>query len=144
MFAALVPELYVTDYARSLYFYTTKLGFAVSYTRPTENFAYLDREGAQLMIEQPGERVWLRGDLAFPYGRGINLQIATFDVQGMWQSLTGGAEIILPLETRTYRRKSDVVEVRQFVIADPDGYLLRFSEAIGTRPIRPVDPPASP
>jgi hypothetical protein len=39
---------------------------------------------------------------------------------------------------------------RQFVVADPDGYLLRFHEALGTRPAaepgfsRPAPPRARP
>ena len=70
-FNRLVPELYCSDFERSLAFYTETLGFAVSYARSEERFAFLDREGAQIMIEQPGDdgRAWLAGELAYPYGR---------------------------------------------------------------------------
>jgi catechol 2,3-dioxygenase-like lactoylglutathione lyase family enzyme len=49
----LVPELVCSDLARSLDFYVGVLGFAVVYERTEERFAYLEREGAELMLEQP-------------------------------------------------------------------------------------------
>jgi hypothetical protein len=33
-------------------------------------------------------------------------------------------------EVRTYRTGAGAVTVRQFLVQDPDGYLLRFSEAL--------------
>ena len=85
-FNRLVPELYCSDFERSLSFYTKTLGFAVRYARPEERFAFLDREGAQIMIEQPGDdgRAWLAGELAYPYGRGINLEIEVSDVAALF------------------------------------------------------------
>ena len=59
--AKLVPELYCSDFERSLRFYVEILGFRILYDRPEEKFAYLDREGAELMIEQPAGRRWLTG-----------------------------------------------------------------------------------
>jgi catechol 2,3-dioxygenase-like lactoylglutathione lyase family enzyme len=73
--AKLVPELYCSDFKNSLRFYVELLGFRILYDRPEEKFAYLDREGAELMIEQPAGRRWLTGELTRPFGRGINLQI---------------------------------------------------------------------
>ena len=40
--------------------------------------------------------------------------------------------IVLAPETKTYQRRDDAITVRQFVVADPDGYLLRFSEVTAT------------
>ena len=133
--AALVPELYVSDVAASLDFYTRLLGFTVRYARADEGFAYLERDGAELMIEQPGSgRAWLVGSLEHPYGRGISLQIATRDVVRLYETLESTAEIVQPIERKTYARSRDSIEVDQFVIADPDGYLLRFSEVIAVIP----------
>jgi catechol 2,3-dioxygenase-like lactoylglutathione lyase family enzyme len=50
--AALVPELYVSDLDASLTFYA-RFGFVVRYARPAERFAYLAREEAELMLEEP-------------------------------------------------------------------------------------------
>ena len=54
----LVPELYCAQLARSLQFYVEVLGFEVLYTRLEESFAYLHREGAELMLEEPRGRVF--------------------------------------------------------------------------------------
>lgn len=134
---ALVPELYVSDIGRSRRFYTGVLGFAVLYERPEERFAYLDREGVALMLEQPADpaRTWLAGPLEPPYGRGINLQIAVADLGPLHAAaLAAGALLLLPLEERWYRRDSMLLGQRQFVLQDPDGYLLRFCQDLGSRP----------
>ena len=55
----LVPELDVVDLARSLRFYVGVLGFRVLFERPAERFAYLERDGAELMVQEaagPGRR----------------------------------------------------------------------------------------
>ncbi|HEY5272374.1 MAG TPA: VOC family protein [Acidimicrobiales bacterium] len=129
--ARLVPELYCTDFDRSLAFYTVTLGFRVVYERRNSRFAFLEREGAQVMIEEPTEpdRVLLAAELAFPLGRGVNLQIEVGDVVELHNSvLASGAPVFLELEEREYQRLEDAVRVRQFVVQDPDGYLLRFSQ----------------
>lgn len=133
---SLVPELYVSDFDYSLEFYTAVLGFRVGYARPTEKFAYLEREDAALMIEQPIGRTWLAGPLEKPYGRGVNLQIGVTSADTLHRAVQAAGVVTLQsLEQRDYGRAADMVTVRQFVIADPDGYLLRFSETIGARPI---------
>ena len=53
--ARLVPELYCSDLERSLRFYTGILGFSVRFARPETRFAYLEREGAEIMIEAPND-----------------------------------------------------------------------------------------
>ncbi len=44
-----------------------------------------------------------------------------------------GYPLYLPLEEKWYRKGETEVGNRQFVVADPDGYLLRFYEDLGTR-----------
>ncbi|MGE0715168.1 MAG: bleomycin resistance protein [Alphaproteobacteria bacterium] len=134
----LVPELYCRDIDRSLAFYTGVVGFAVRYARPEQRFAYLERDGAELMLEQTVEadRTWLAGPLEYPYGRGINLQIAAADVDALHTAaLAAGARILVPLEERWYRAGAREVGQRQFVVLDPDGYLLRFQQGLGSREI---------
>ncbi|MGO4722689.1 MULTISPECIES: bleomycin resistance protein [unclassified Inquilinus] len=133
----LVPELYVSEIGRSLGFYTGVLGFAVRYDRPEERFAWLDRDGAALMLEQPVDagRTWLAGPLEPPYGRGVNLQIEVADVDALHAAvLAAEAPLVLPLEERWYRRDDGETGNRQFVVRDPDGYLLRFFQDLGSRP----------
>jgi lactoylglutathione lyase len=50
--AKLVPEFVCSNFAESLRFYIELLGFRVLYSRPEERFGYLERDGAELMIEQ--------------------------------------------------------------------------------------------
>lgn len=134
-FARLVPELIVSDIGSSVEFYTRLLGFDVMFDRPEERFAYLDRQGAQLMLEQPTNRSFLLGDLQFPYGRGMNLQIEVDDLDALYDSVVkAGGRLALPLEEKWYGVGDDSFGQRQFVVADPDGYLLRFCQ--------PADAPA--
>ena len=136
MSARLVPELCCRDFARSLAFYTDLLGFSVSYQRPEERFAYLDREGASVMIEQSVGRAFLAAPPEYPYGRGVNFQIEVGDVTGLYDRvLAAGSEIYLPLEEKWYRRGTEEVGNHQFIVLDPDGYLLRFCQSLGARPL---------
>ena len=132
--APLVPELVVADFARSLDFYTGVLGFRVLYGRPQERFVYLEREGAQIMLEQPTDRAWITGVLEPPFGRGINLQIGCSDATALRDRCRDhGLSLFMDLEEVWYRRDAILLGCRQFLVQDPDGYLLRFSESIGAR-----------
>jgi catechol 2,3-dioxygenase-like lactoylglutathione lyase family enzyme len=131
-----VPELDVADLARSLSFYVDVLGFSVRFERPEERFAYLTRGPVHLMLEQadgPGRR-FLTAPLEYPFGRGMNLQIEVPDVDHLHtQASSAGAAIYIPLEERWYRKRDEEVGNRQFVVVDPDGYLLRFFSSLGRR-----------
>lgn len=134
----LVPELYVRDFDRSLAFYRERVGFGVLYMRPEERFAFLEREDAQLMIEQPvdPERRWETAELAPPFGRGINFQIRVGDVDALHATLHA-AEVpfYMDMEEKWYRRDEELLGNRQFLVQDPDGYLLRFYQDLGTKPV---------
>ena len=133
----MVPEIYCSDYESSLAFYLGVIGFVIVYERPDERFAYLDLGGAELMIEQTVDpsRTLVAGDLIQPYGRGLNLQITVDSVDLIHTRVVGaGRPIFLPIEERWYRRAEVEMGQRQFVAADPDGYLLRFCESLGERP----------
>ncbi|MSQ61171.1 MAG: VOC family protein [Dehalococcoidia bacterium] len=134
-FAKLVPELYCSEIEQSLAFYVGTLGFVVVYARPEERFAFLEREGAQIMIEQPTERTLLAAEFVHPFGRGINLQIEVSDVVSLYAIVQAAASLInLPLEDKWYRRDAELMGNRQFVVQDPDGYLLRFFQDLGAKP----------
>ena len=132
---AMVPELAVTDWRNSRRFYCDVLGFKVEYERPDEGFSYLSRGQAELMIDQLGVgRDFDNGHLPrnHPFGRGVNLQIRTEGVRNLQEALLlNGIGLFLRLEDRWYRVGTSETGNRQFVVADPDGYLLRFYEEIG-------------
>jgi len=135
----LIPELDVLDLNRSLNFYTEIIGCKILFQRDEERFAFLEYEGAQFMLEEaagPGRR-FRTAPLEYPYGRGVNFQIQSSDVKSLYhRSLKSGSPIIIPLEERWYRKDDQELGNRQFVIADPDGFLMRFFTDLGVRPLR--------
>jgi catechol 2,3-dioxygenase-like lactoylglutathione lyase family enzyme len=134
---ALVPELAVSDWQKSRAFYCDLIGFHVVYERPEEGFTYMALGEAQLMIDQIGAgRTFDQKDAPaeFPFGRGMNLQISVPSLQPILARLErAGIALYLPLEEKWYRRGATEVGNRQFVVADPDGYLLRPFESLGER-----------
>ena len=134
---ALVPELYVTDFKKSLHFYTKILGFNIDYQREEEGFAFLSLGKAQIMIDQVGEgRTWHTGAFEYPLGRGINLQIKVEDIANLYQKLQENDVLIfLEMEEKWYRKNNKEVGNKQFLVQDPDGYLLRFAQDLGEREI---------
>jgi catechol 2,3-dioxygenase-like lactoylglutathione lyase family enzyme len=134
--AKLVPELDVTDLDVSRTFYVELLRFSVAWERREERFVYLECGEAQLMLEEaagPGRR-FRTAPLERPFGRGVNLQIQVDDVDAVyWRLLSAGHVPLVPMEERWYRTGAAFRGNRQFVIADPDGYLLRLFTPLGVR-----------
>lgn len=72
--------------------------------------------------------------LEYPFGRGMNLQIEVADVDTLYSHVQqAGLAVAIPLEERWYRQAETEAGSRQFVMADPDGYLLRFFNDLGRR-----------
>ena len=133
-FLPLVPELYISDYQKSIHFYVDLIGFKVEYSRPSPRFAFLSYQGSQLMIQElmPGETE--REKLEYPYGRGINFQIETTSVAKIINSLENdNYPLRRGIKDNWYRNGDIEYGCREILVNDPDGYLLRFSEDIGTR-----------
>ncbi|WOF23972.1 VOC family protein [Microbacterium betulae] len=130
---ALVPELLVADVEKSVDFWCGLCGFAIDYRREEEGFASISSGSAHVMLEQQGVgRNWITASLERPLGRGINLQITVPDVAPILSSLREvGYPLFLEPETKLYRTDRGDVGVRQFLVADPDGYLIRFQAALG-------------
>lgn len=136
-FNALIPEFAVADIAASLEFYVGRLGFTLEYERPEEGFAFLSLGRAQLMLDQIGlGRTFETAALEPPLGRGCNLQIAVSgeELEAMQHALvSAGTAFFLPLEEKWYAQGDIELGQRQFAVADPDGYLLRFACDLGSR-----------
>jgi len=136
----LIPELCCSNIKISLAFYTDVLGFEIQYQREEEGFAMLQRQGSHIMLDEISQkrkgmkRVWLSGLLEKPFGRGINFQIKTSNVDALYSNIQqSGANVFLPLEEKWYRVNDIDVGNRQFIVLDPDGYMLRFVEDLGSR-----------
>ena len=140
----MVPELLVSALDASLRFWCGLCDFTVAYDRPENRFAYLDRAGRQVMLEEamaPGRR-WMVGPLERPFGRGVNFQITVDDTAPILASLNAaGWPLFQALEEVWYRAGVSETGVRQFLVQDPDGYLVRFSQGLGLRPSTTSDLP---
>lgn len=132
----LVPEMIVSDIGISLKFYCEVLGFHVEYERPENGFAFISYNGSQLMLEQDDHKYspWRVEPLEKPYGRGVNLSIECPDVVALAKALTlSGYQLRKPIETCWYRSNKSLVGESNFLVLDPDGYLLRFAQALGKK-----------
>ena len=133
----LIPELMCTDAKKSIAFYTDVLGFTILYQREKEGFAMLERQGSQIMLDEwdrNNKRSWFAGPLEAPFGRGMNLEMGTDDVDSLYARVQkSGATMFLPIEEKWYRADDMYLGCRQFIVLDPDGYLLRFAQSLGTR-----------
>ncbi len=138
--ATMVPELLVSDLSASRRFWCGLCGFTVAYERPEDRFLYLDRAGCQVMLEEvagPGRR-WVTGPLERPFGRGMNLQVTVAALAPILEALqAAGWPLFLAPETAWYRAGAHETGVRQVLVQDPDGYLVRFSMPLGVRPVVP-------
>jgi hypothetical protein len=65
----------------------------------------------------------------------MNLQIEVADVNPLYADVQqADLSVIIPLKERWLRQDQNEAGNRQFVMADPDGYLLRFFSDLGQRP----------
>ncbi len=140
----LVPELLCSDLDVSLDFYLKLVGFRVLYDRPENRFAFLELDGVELMLDETPEvsddaildqnSDWWTARATKPYGRGINFQIEVADVQAIRDRLAVARwPLFRPLEDQWYRAGEHEVGNREFLVQDPDGYLLRFFTDLGGR-----------
>ena len=123
-FNTLIPELSVKDIQKSKQFYLEILGFQLDYERVEDNFAFVSLDEAQIMIEQ-SNGYWQTGELKYPYGRGVNFQIEVKDIEILLRNLKKhNVALFRDIMTNSY---SGFIQ-KEFIVQDPDGYLLRFCQ----------------
>lgn len=134
----LIPELNVSNLEKSLEFYVKVLEFSISYKREEEGFALLVLGDVQIMLDQIGTgRTWQTGEFNYPLGRGINFQIKVANVMNLLDRLKQyNVDLFLEVEEKWYRNNNYEIGQKQFLVMDPDGYLLRFVEDLGIRPLQ--------
>ena len=130
----MVPELTVANLEASLAFYDAA-GFSVRFRRNEPPFAYLELGQAQLMLEQQGLGGWATGVLERPLGRGVNFQVEVPNVGRTLSALRAiGVKPYAELEDNWYAVSATEEEgQREFLVQDPDGYLFRFTQPLGSR-----------
>ena len=130
-FNKIIPELSVSNLKESLKFYQT-LGFKIEYERPENKFVFLSLEEIQFMLQEFSDKdKWTIAPLKYPFGNGINFQLEVSDVDKIYTSLReNNYKIAFEIEENWYRQDDKLLGNREFLIQDPDGYLLRFFEDI--------------
>ena len=129
-----IPELSVTNLEKSLKFYKT-IGFKIEYERPENKFVFLSLGEIQFMLQElTNDDKWDVASLSYPFGNGINFQLEVDDVEKIYNSLKeNNYKIAFEMEENWYRQDDKFLGNKEFLVQDPDGYLLRFSEDLGTK-----------
>ncbi len=124
-FTKLTPNLIVADVSRSLAFYVDVLGFTRGFTVPDEGplvFGSVTSGPVEIFFN---ESVTATKEYPSLGGRPIGLSGTLFievaDIAAYYAQLEPRVTIVTPLFTQWYGMK-------EFVIADPDGYLITFAE----------------
>ncbi len=121
---SVAPEFFVRDFAASLRFYVEKLGFQT--VRQEPGFAVVALANAHVLLAAPDEATpgmgeWLASG---PRGVGVNIRIMVDDVDALCRRLSANdVTVVRQIGDREYG-------LRDFIIADPDGFLLRFASPI--------------
>ena len=135
-FNKLIPELSVTNLKSSLEFYKC-IGFKIEYERPENKFAFLSMGEIQFMIQEISDNdKWDIAPLKHPFGNGINFQLEVDNVDKIYSLLKkNNYKIAFEMEENWYRQDNKLLGNREFLVQDPDGYLLRFSQDLGEKHI---------
>lgn len=125
-FNSLIPELSVTNIEKSKEFYLN-LGFKIMYERKEDKFCFLYLEDNQIMIEEINDN-WNVGEMKYPFGNGINISMTVSDIDSFYESIISKRIVLFrKIKTSKYRVDDIIYEDKEFLLQDPDGYLLRFN-----------------
>ena len=113
----MIPEFDVFDLKESLHFYIDLIGFHVEYDRKENN-------------------KWETGKLEYPLGVGINFQIDVTNIDEIYGRLKEAKyQIFVEMEDHWYRKDDVLMGCREFLVQDPNGFVLRFSQDLENRPV---------
>ena len=126
-FARLTPNLLVASVERSLAFYVDTLGFERGLTVPDASpFVFASVTGGPVEIFFNDAAGAVKEDPAFagkPIGATGTLFIEVEGVDALHDLLKPLVTRVMPLESKFYG-------MREFAIADPDGYVITFAERV--------------
>ena len=67
--------------------------------------------------------------MLYPLGQGINFSIAVDNIDRLYEKLINSEiEIFRELTSSSYRVKNEYIQQKEFLVQDPNGYLLRFTD----------------
>ena len=130
----IIPELSVSNLENSLQFYKTA-GFKIEYDRPENKFAFISLGEIQFMLQElSNDDKWNVAPLSYPFGNGINFQLEVSDLDEIYNNLKNNDyTITFDIQENWYRQDDKLLGNKEFLIQDPDGYLLRFFEDLGEK-----------
>ena len=80
------------------------------------------------MFEQIHDDGWNTGELIYPLGRGINFSISVDGIEKLYELVKSKQLEIYRELIRSVYRVNRIKEIQmEFLIQDPNGYLLRFT-----------------
>jgi catechol 2,3-dioxygenase-like lactoylglutathione lyase family enzyme len=127
--APVAPEFFVRNVDASIAFYIDVLGFTLVRSEPDgdgpRTFAVVARGDAEFLL---AHEAFLgsanRAALPYPRASGVDIRLMVDDVDAVFARVAGaGARIVLPLKDQEYG-------LRDFIVADPDGFRIRFAQRI--------------
>ena len=133
-----LPELYIFNLEDSLHFYIDLIGFNIVYERKEDKFAFLQFENVQIIIQQIDKEnnKCETVKLEYPLGVGINFQIDVTSIDEIYNRLKkANYRIFVEMEDHWYRKDNILMGCREFLVQDPNGYLLRFSQDLEDREV---------
>ena len=129
-FTKLTPNLLVANVERSLAFYVDTLGLTRGMTVPDQSpFVFASVVGGAVEIflnDAAGAVQEYPGFAGQPLGCTGTLFIEVEGVDALHDRLKPTVKMIMPIETKFYG-------MREFAIADPDGYIITFAERVAQR-----------
>jgi len=124
-FTKLTPNLLVASVERSLAFYVDTLGFERGMTVPDASpfaFAAVTSGAVEIFFNDAAGAVKeYPGFAGKPIGATGTLFIEVEGVDALHDRLAPNVKIVMPIVTQFYG-------MREFAIADPDGYVITFAE----------------
>lgn len=122
---SLTPNLMVQDVNKTLDYYIDTLGFELMDTNPTTGtyeWAYVKLGEVGLMFQEETSLQKEYQELnQQKTGGGLTLYIRVTHIQALYQDLAPKVHVVKPLNKTFYN-------AHEFAIADPNGYILTFSE----------------
>jgi predicted enzyme related to lactoylglutathione lyase len=112
------PQLLVNDIARSIEFYTKKLGFAIDF-RYEDFYAGISKDGCSIHLKSGTVSVEERKSKR--NNHDLDILFSVEDIGHLYETLVNGSvDLVQPLRRMPYGE--------EFYIADPDGYIIAFLE----------------
>jgi uncharacterized glyoxalase superfamily protein PhnB len=129
-FTKLTPNLVVADVGKSLSFYEQVLGFARGMTVPEQApfvFASVTSGAIEIFLNDRADVAKNHPAIADKLNASMGGQMFVEMPAGIdewWNAVKDRAKVIMPIVTQWYG-------MREFAVADPDGYVITFAQRVG-------------